>query len=259
MTRRVSFAGVVAVVSAMLLLFPTLAVIPVSFTSTRSFELPPPGWSLDFYRNLFTSPAWQEGLIRSLWICTLVAVVATALGWMAAEALTNRQMKGARVLEGVLMLPVIVPGIIGAVALYSAFLRWQVVGTNFGFFLADLVLTTPLAVVAMTTGLRDYDSTFDRAAETLGAGPVARLLRIKLPLLMPAVFASIVMCFVVAFDEVVVGRYIQSPTVNTLPVVMYSSVQEDIDPTIAAASTFMIFAAALLLLASWALRRKGRR
>lgn len=259
MRRLGTVAGIVAVISTVLLLLPTLAVIPVSFASRRSFELPPSGWSLDFYENLFTDPVWQSALRRSLWICALDALAATALGWAAAEALVKRRVKGSRLLEGVLMMPVIVPGIIGAVALYSAFLNWQLVGTNMGFFLANLVLTTPLAVVAMSTGLRDYNTTYDRAAETLGAGPVSRLLLIRLPLLMPAVFASIVMCFVVSFDEVVVGRYIQSPTTNTLPVVMYSSVQEDIDPTIAAASTFMIVAVAVLLLGVWALRRKGTR
>lgn len=258
MRRRPGFAAVIAVVSALLLLIPTLSVIPVSFASTKSFQLPPQGWSLDFYRNLFTNPLWQSSLVRSLWVCALDAVLATTVGWAAAEAL-HRFRRGRKVLEGLLMMPVIVPGIIGAVAIYSAFLKWQIVGTNLGFLLANLVLTVPLAMVTMSTGLRDYDEKYDRAAESLGAGPLTRLWLIRLPLLMPAVFASLVMCFVGSFDEVVVGHYIQSPLVNTLPVIMYASVQDEIDPTIAAASTVMLVSAGLLLLAVGLLRRKGNR
>jgi putative spermidine/putrescine transport system permease protein len=247
---------VIAAFVGLLLVMPTIAVVPISFSSKSSFELPPAGWSLRFYRQLLQEPLWRDALFRSLWISAIVAIAATVLGWLAADYLIARSTRTARVIEGVLLLPVVVPIIISAVAIYSMFLRWDIVGTNLGFFLADLVIVSPLAVVTMSTGLRKYDATLERAAESLGAGLLARIILIRLPLLLPSVLSSLVMCFVVGFDETVIARYIQSPTVNTLPVVMYSSVQADIDPTIAAAATFVIAVGTVLLTATWAARTK---
>jgi len=62
--------GIIAVI---FLLMPTVVIIPMSFSSGRTLKFPPPGYSLRWYENLFTSPLWTDSAISSLQVGILTA------------------------------------------------------------------------------------------------------------------------------------------------------------------------------------------
>jgi len=80
--------GIIAVI---FLLMPTVVIIPMSFSSGRTLKFPPPGYSLRWYENLFTSPLWTDSAISSLQVGILTAILATILGTIAALGLTRGQ------------------------------------------------------------------------------------------------------------------------------------------------------------------------
>lgn len=244
------------VLTALVLLAPTLVVIPMSFTGSDSFGFPPESWSLRWYRSFFGSEKWMLSLLTSVQIAFLVAVVATVLGVAGAVGLGRSRFAGKSVVRTLVQAPIIVPNIVVAVAVYGAFLRWQLNGTPIGFIVAHTVLALPFVVTAVSTSLAGYDRTLDSAAATLGATPLTTFFRVTAPLLAPGVFSGFVFAFVTSLDEVVVALFLQTPDIQTLPVQMYESITLQVDPTIAAASSLMVAATTVVLLIPQFVRRK---
>ncbi|MDT5149181.1 MAG: putative spermidine/putrescine transport system permease protein [Mycobacterium sp.] len=251
-TRREGGPGwglriVVALVAA-ILLAPTLVVIPTSFSGGLTFEFPPKSWSLRWYKEFFGSGAWMSSLATSLKISLLVALIATMIGVAAALGLDRSRFFGRGSLRALIMAPMIVPGIVVAVAVYAVFLRWQLNSTVLEFVLAHTVLAVPFVVTTVATSLVGYDQTMDVASASLGASNLTTFWRITVPLLAPGVLSGFVFAFVTSFDEVVIALFLQTPDTRTLPVQMYNAITLEIDPTIAAASSLIIVVTTIILL-----------
>ncbi|WP_131742629.1 ABC transporter permease [Actinomadura roseirufa] len=244
--------------TGLLLIAPTVVVIPMSFSGADTFEFPPKTWSLRWYRSFFGSEKWMYALLTSLQIGLLVAVVATVLGVAVALGLTRSRFRGLGTVRALLMAPMIMPGIVVAVAIYGVFIRWQLNGTAVGFVVAHTVLALPFVVTAVSTSLSGYDRTMDVAAATLGATAWTTFFRITVPLVAPGVLSGFAFAFVTSLDEVVVALFLQTPDIQTLPVQMYNSITLEIDPTIAAASSLMVVVTTLVLLVPQLVRRERR-
>ncbi|WGW11460.1 ABC transporter permease [Saxibacter everestensis] len=225
---------------ALWLVAPTLVVIPLSFTSQQSLAFPPTGLSLRWYENFFASPQWIGGLLNSLQIGLMVAVIATVIGTAAAYGLMKIAGFRKAASNNLLLLPMLVPGVIFAVGVYAIFLRLHLVGTLPGFLLAHTVLAIPFVVVPVTSVLASYDEQLERAAWVCGAGKLKAFLSVTLPVIAPGVTAGFLFAFITSFDEVIVSLFISNPYLQTLPVRMFTSLQREVDPTIAAAATIIM-------------------
>jgi putative spermidine/putrescine transport system permease protein len=250
---------VLAILVAGYLVLPSLIVVPLSFTDRPSFAFPPRGWSLRYYETFLTDPRWRDALLTSAALAVVVTVVATVLGTAAAFGLIRGRFPGRSAVSAVLLAPMILPGIVAAVAIFAIFLRWTLVGTFTGFVLAHTVLALPFVVVTVTANLRTVDRRLELAAATLGTGPWATFRLVTLPLIRPAILSGAVFAFVTSFDEVVIALYIQSPTMRTLPVQMFTSVTSEVDPTIAAASSLILVITSALILVPQLTRKAGTR
>lgn len=245
-----------AVLIAIWLVVPVLIVIPISFSGENSFAFPPASWGTEHYVTFFTERSWLTSLLVSLQLAVIVTVIATVLGTMAAFAIV-RMTRGSGALERFFTAPLIVPGIVIAVALYVVFLQWGLVGTATGFIAAHTVLSLPFVVVNVANVLRTYDRTLDRAAAMLGASPWTTFRVVTLPIIRPGVLSGALFAFVTSFDEVVVSLFVQSPQLQTLPVRMFTSITNEVDPTIAAASTVVLVVSTLVLGMAGLARRTG--
>lgn len=241
-----------------LLVAPTFIVIPMSFSASNTFQFPPSNWSLRWYREFFSSAEWLSALSTSLQLGLLVAVVATIIGVAAAFALDRWAFKGGGLIRALVMAPMIVPTVVVAIAVYSLFLRWQLVGTMTGFLLAHTVLALPFVVVSVTASLSGYDRRVEAASSSLGAGPIVTFRRVTLPLIVPGVASGFVFAFITSFDEVVVALFLQTPDLVTLPVKMYEGIATDIDPTVAAASSLIVTVTTLVLITPQLVRLRRR-
>jgi putative spermidine/putrescine transport system permease protein len=83
------FLRAVGVLVLLFLLLPILAIMPLSFSSSSFLAYPMPGWSLQWYENLFTSEAWSRATRNSFIVAPLATVLATILGTMAAVGLAR--------------------------------------------------------------------------------------------------------------------------------------------------------------------------
>ncbi|MBX9717609.1 MAG: ABC transporter permease [Microbacteriaceae bacterium] len=235
-------------VVAVLLAAPTLVVIPLSFTSKRSFQFPIEGWSLQWYERFFTESRWVGALVTSLGVATTAAIIATVVGTLAVIALGRSRLKAVGLTRAFLMVPIVIPGIVVAVAVFGSYLRWGISGSFLGIVLAHSVLAIPFVMIPVATALRGIDPTVERAAAVLGASPYQRFLRVQLPLLAPGLVTGFIFAFVTSLDEVVISFFLQSPRLRTLPVQMYSSVTVETDPTIAVASSLVLVVSTIAIL-----------
>jgi putative spermidine/putrescine transport system permease protein len=249
---------IASAVIAVWLLAPIAIVIPLSFTDRSSFLFPPKDWSLRFYRNLFEDDAWRGALLTSISLAVVVAVASITIGTLAAFALFKAKRRWTAAVEGLLFAPMILPSVVLAVALFSVYLRWHLVGTFTGFVIAHTVLAVPFSIITVRAGLQSLDPDLERASASLGASPLRGFFLVTLPVLLPSILAGMAFSFMVSFDEVVVALFIQSPNMQTLPVQMWTSIATGSDPTIAAAAT-MTFVLSFLIILIWQYKPGRRR
>ena len=224
------------------LVLPTLFVVPMSFGSASTFAFPPKDFSLQLYENFFTDPIWLTSLRNSVVVALLASLLATVVGTAAAVGLHQMQGRLARIARTLLMVPLVTPAIVVAVAVYISFLKWHLVGSLQGYVLAHAALGVPFVLVAVTSGLSGFDPTLLRASASLGASPVSTFRRVTMPLIGRGIVSGAIFAFVTSFDEVVIALFLRAPEFQTMPVQMYNSVTYEIDPTMAAASSLVVIA-----------------
>jgi len=95
------------------------------------------------------------------------------------------------------------------------------------------------------------------AAQSLGAPPLRTFLMVTLPLILPSVVAGALFAFITSWDEVVVSLFLSTPFLQTLPVVIWTQVRSDVDPTVAAASSLVTGVSLLVLLGLFSARRRA--
>ena len=241
---------VVSSIIMLLLVIPTLIVIPMSFSDSQYLEFPPRTWSTRWYEEYFGSDKWMRATMTSLQVGVLTMLVATPLGTMAAYALFVSGHKFARALFLLLITPMIVPVILIAIGTFYVYGRVGLNNSILGLVLAHSAMATPLVMIVITAALRSYDLNQERVARSLGATPVKAFFMITLPQLKFSVVTAALLAFLTSFDEVIISIFVSGGSNATLTKHMFSALRDFIDPTIAAISTIMVVVSSILLLAT---------
>ncbi|HVK91951.1 MAG TPA: ABC transporter permease, partial [Mycoplana sp.] len=161
--------GLFCLLVAVLLLAPTLVVIPMSFNGNKSLAFPPVGFSWQWYDNFFTNPDWTTSFTNSLMIALIVAVVATVVGTLAAFGVSRAAARTGGLLRALLITPMVVPGVVLAIGIYAVYLDTHLVGTVTGFVLAHTMLAIPFVLIAVQASLEVFDRRLETAASSRSA------------------------------------------------------------------------------------------
>jgi len=229
-----------AVLVLIFLVLPTLIVIPMSFSSARYLEFPPPGFSLRWYENFFNTPSWVDSFTYSIKVGLCAAILAAVFGVMASIVLARVKSKWVDAIYYVTMTPMIVPLVIIAVSLYSAYIQMKLQGTFIGLVIAHTVIAIPYVITTVSGSLRVFDIRIEQAAISLGAHPLKAFMKITVPIISPSLLSGALFAFITSFDELIVSIYVSGVTSKTLPVRMWEGIRIEIDPTITAISAILI-------------------
>jgi putative spermidine/putrescine transport system permease protein len=240
------------------LLLPILFIAALSFGSSRWLAFPPPGWTLEWYREFFADPRWIDAFLVSFQVGLAVMAMSILLGLPASFALVRGRFLGREWLRAFFIGPMIVPLIILAIALYALFLKIGLNGTFVGFVAGHLVIALPFSIICISNALEGFDEAIEKAAVICGASPPQAIWRITLPSIRMGIFAGALFSFLASWDEVVVGIFMASPEMQTLPVRMWNTLRNDLSPVIAAVSTLLIALTLVILAIAMALQRKRR-
>jgi molybdate transport system permease protein len=240
--------GVPALVGALLLVVPLLGLL-VRAPWSRLPEL------------LGTSEV-LDALVLSLITTTSATAIALVLGVPLAWVLARSTAPGIRLLRSLVTLPLVLPPVVGGVALLLAFGRYGIVGqwlddafgvtisfTTTAVVLAETFVSMPFLVVAVEGALRTADVGYDEAAATLGAGRWFVFRRVTLPLIRPSVVAGAVLCWARALGEfgatITFAGSLQGTT-RTMPSAVYLALQTDVDSAIALSLVLLLVSVTVL-------------
>lgn len=199
--------------------------------------------------ELLTSQAATEALRLSLVTSLFAAFFATILGVPLAWVLARRDFPGKRLVRGIVLLPLVLPPVVGGVTLLTAFGRRGLIGqylydlfgiqlpfSTAGVVMAATFVAMPFLVITVEGALRGIDTRYEQAARTLGARPTTVLLRITFPLISASLLAGVVLAWARALGEfgatiTFAGNF--PGVTQTLPLAVYSALEVSRDEAIA--------------------------
>jgi len=210
-----------------------------------------------------TSPIALQALRLSL-ICSLGAVaVSLLLGVPLAFLLARVQFPGRNLVRALTTLSMVLPPVVGGVALLLAFGRRGLVGqwldqafgvtlpfTTAGAILAEAFVAMPFLVITCEAGLRAMDRRYEDAAATLGAGRWTTFRRVTLPLIAPSLGAGIALCWARALGEfgatITFAGNLPGVT-QTMPLAVYIALETDLQAAIALSLVLLVVSLAVLI------------
>ena len=173
-----------------ILIIPSLVAFPVSVTSKTYLSLPWDGVSLQHFRNLFTSAEWMSSFGQSLVIALASSAVATFLGTIAAIGLWRLTGRFIEMVRAFLLLPLMVPPIISAMAFYRWWVPMGLIDSYLGIILAHSILAIPMVVITVSATLANFDPKLEQASRSLGATLPMTIRRVILPSIRPGIVAG---------------------------------------------------------------------
>jgi putative spermidine/putrescine transport system permease protein len=214
------------------------AVLQYSLRAYVPGSLDPGGFTLSNFADLL-KPLYARVFLDTVWICALTAVATLIVGYPLAYALVRIENPLAK---SALLVIVITPLFLGEVVrtyswiivlgnngFINSLLRGlglidqplQLMFTTFGVVVALVHVTLPVMVIMLAAGLSHIDRDYQRAAESLGAGPIRVFMTVTLPLSMPGVIAGVTTAFAWTFSAFATPQLIGGGRVNMISNLVY--------------------------------------
>src|SRR6266540_6712101 len=206
-------------------------------------------------------------IVTAAWLSLVTSLSATALsillGVPLAIVYARARFRGLRVIRALTTLPMVLPPVVGGVALLVAFGRRGLVGqfldsafgiripfTTSAAVLAATFVAMPFLVLTVEAGLRSMDRRYEEAARSLGAGRWLVFRRVTLPLIAPSVYAGAVLCWARALGEF--GATITFAgnlpgTTQTMPLAVYLALENDLQAAVALSLVLLVVSLAVLV------------
>jgi putative spermidine/putrescine transport system permease protein len=241
----------------MFLVMPALIAIPVSLTPKHFLSMPHGEYSLRHFEKLFSSEEWISSFGQSAIIATSTSSLATILGTLCAIGLWRISSKYSEIVRAFLLLPLIIPQIISAMAFYRLWIPMGLLDSYSGLIIAHTILAAPMVLITVSASLANFDPKLEQASRNLGASNWTTMRRVILPSARPGVMAGALFAFILSWDEIVVTLFLSKFTVYTLPRRMWNGIRENTDPTVAAAAVVLIAITVIAFVVSAVLSRRS--
>lgn len=240
-----------------LFFLPLIIVIPLSLNASRFMSFPPQNYSLRWYKLFFSSSEWIGATLFSFAVATATMLLATIMGTMASIALVRGKFRGKNFLNGLFLLPMIVPLVVTATALFLFFSKVGLTDTYLGLVFAHTVLAIPFVVINVSAVLNGFDITLEQAAMNLGANPLQTFLKVTFPIIRPGIISGAAFAFIISWDEIVVAIFITGVRHYTLPRKMWENIRYAFDPTLAVVAVVLASISLIFIVISQVYQRKG--
>ncbi len=220
-------------------------------------------WSISFrwfYPDILPSEysirAWEavisptNNVLGATWDTTLIALMVTILsvlfGVPAGRALGLYNFRGKRIVEIMILAPIIVPGLAVVLGIDTMFIRYGLSGSLFGVALVHLVPTLPYMTLVMSGVFSNYDVDYELQARSLGAGRWSTQRYVTLPAVFPGVVVGALFTFLISWSQYVLTLLIGDGQVETLPILLFNFARSE--PAIAGALSVVFVLPGILVL-----------
>jgi spermidine/putrescine transport system permease protein len=231
------------------LMLPIAIVVVFSFNNpTGRFNYVWQGFTLNNWRYWDGVPGIRSAIFLSLEIALIASLIATALGTMIALALVRYGFRGRGSTNILVFLPLSTPEIVLGASLLTLFLNLSFV--TFGFYtilVAHVMFCISFAVVTVKARLVGFDRHLEEAAMDLGANEWTTFRKVTLPLIAPAIIASLLLCFAISIDDFVV-TYFNAGTEVTFPLFVWGAARVGAPAQVNVIGTAIFMVALVLML-----------
>jgi len=239
----------VAVVATLLYLWAPLTIdLVMSLEPGSVLRFPTTGVSLRWYAFFFTNPLFLNGMVITFSLAIVAAVVAVALAIPSSMAFVRYSFPGKKALSALFTAPLSTPSVVLGVALLYFFSSLNVGASFLTLMIGHLFLTFPYALRTLTATMFGFDTSLEEASMNLGANTLETFRNITLPIISPGMIASFIFSFAVSLDDVGVAFFLVNPQTPTLNIQLLGYWRWILDPTVGAASVFLIFVGVSLTL-----------
>ena len=224
-----------------------------SSNSTSSFE----GFSLRWYKELFSDSATLDALKNTLILAILSAIISTVIGTMAAYGINKMQNKYVKnSIMSVTKIPMMNPEIVTGISMMLLFVFVGVMlggKSSLGFgtvLIAHITFNLPYVILSVMPKFKQMDKSLPEAALDLGCTPIQSFFKVELPQIMPGIISGLIMAFTLSLDDFVISYFTIGSGFETLPIRIYSMTKKRVTPDMYALSTLIFVSILILLLVS---------
>lgn len=248
---------VYAIVFLTVLYLPVLAIPLFSVNDSIYVRFPLQGFTVKWYADLWDRDTVLAALWNSVRVGVCVAVIATALGLLAARAITLYRLPGQNAIITFAMLPLVIPGIIFGVALLILFSRMGIPLSLVTVGLGHLVVCLPFAIATLLPRFEGFDRSIEEASSDLGENGWWTFWRVTFPMVLPGIVASLLLTFTISFDEFIMTFFL-SGSDATLPIYIWSQLRFPREfPSVLALSTLILALSFLIVFVALWIGRVG--
>ncbi|MDZ7599833.1 MAG: ABC transporter permease [Hoeflea sp.] len=206
------------------------------------------GFSVKWYFSLFANKDITHAALNTLIVAVISTILAAILGTLLAIGVDIRRRKG-RFLETIIFAPMIIPDIVLAIALLSFFSLLDVTMGLHTIIVSHVVFNLAFVCSVVRARLKGFDWSIVEASTDLGAPILVMLMRVVLPVLIPAVVAGSLLAFTLSVDEFIIAFFTAGAgrASITLPMQIFSMIRFGVTPEINALSAIVMTLSVVML------------
>jgi len=247
---------VIAVLVYLFLWLPVIILIIFSFSADK-FGIRWEGFTLHWYANLLQNVGVRHALRMSVTVAIITMIAATVLGTLAAYGLYKYKFRGMGALRMGSLLPIVTPWVVTGAALLLFYTRVLPIPLGYpSILIAHITFSFPLALFVILGRMQRIDWTLEEASADLGASRLTTWRKITLPLLLPAIIASVMLIFPWSFSDFTITFFVSGIGTTTLPIYVYSQMRYGATPVINTIGTIFVAAPLIAMLLMNFLQRR---
>lgn len=275
---RFSGGVVIPFASYFFLWAPILVLVLFSFNASRTVDVWR-GFTLDWYLNVFnslgsgsarSSASLMEALRNSLFIGVVSTVIATVLGTMLALSMARSTFPGKKIVDGIILVPMVIPEITQGVSLALFFkIVFDYIQTTTGerwlpgfgtIIIGHVAFNISYVAIVVRASIQGLSKSYEEAAYDLGANYWRAFWRVTFPLILPGIIGGALLAFTLSLDDYLITFYNKGVGSGTLPIYVYGMLKTSVSPEVNALSTILLAVSTVLVgLSLWLQGRNGAR
>jgi len=246
------------VIAFLIFLYAPIILLPIfAFNNSTAVAFPLKGFTTQWFENVWNDADLWKAVQNSLIVAVSTAVLATTFGIFAARATTRYSFPFKAPISGLIMLPMVLPDMIMAMALLVVLLAVGIPLSLFTVIMGHVLICTPFAVAILSSAFQSLDKSLEEAAYDLGEGPVSTFYLVILPLVTPGIISAALISFTISLDEFVVANFLGSKE-KLLSVYIFGQLRFPKSvPTIMALGALLVALSVILLSTAEYVRRRG--
>lgn len=242
----------------LIFLYAPIVLLPLfAFNNSKVIAFPLSGFTTEWFQMMWDDTQLFKAVKNSLIIAVSSSILSTCLGIFAARATTRFNFPGKAGILGLIMLPMVLPEMIVSMSLLVVLLTLNVPLSILTIIMGHLLICTPFATAILSSAFQSLDRSLEEAAYDLGETPASTFRLIVLPLVMPGIISSLLICFTISLDEFIIA-YFLGGNQTVLSVYIYGQFRFPARvPAIMALGTVLVCLSICLLSIAEFYRRRG--